>query len=269
MAVEDVPMPLRDHLAELRHRLMIAAGAVLVGFFACYAYAPELFALLLQPLQAVLPDFSGELIFTGLTEPFVVYIKTALVAGTLLAMPVILLQIWLFVRPAFRGNEEKYTTAFVILGGLLFIVGALFGYFLVFPFGFRFLIAFADGHFAPMLAIGEYFSLATKMLFAFGLMFEAPLILLMLARIGVIDAAWLRKNRRFAVLSIFIIAAILTPPDVFSQMMLALPLLVLYEISILVIAWTVPPRAAEVTADAHVPPQPQSPSGALARDDRN
>ncbi|RMF13482.1 MAG: twin-arginine translocase subunit TatC [Candidatus Dadabacteria bacterium] len=247
----DVPMPLTDHLAELRHRLMVSVAAVFVGFLAAYSQAEVLFDILLEPLKPILPENHGELVFTGLTEPFLVYIKVGLLGGVLLALPVILTQVWLFVRPAFRGNEERYATAFVFFGSLLFVVGALFGYFLVFPFGFRFLIEFAGQRYLPMLTIGSYLTLATKMLVAFGLMFETPLALLFVARLGLVDASFLRRNRKYAVLLIFIIGAVLTPPDVFTQLMLATPLLILYEVSIILVAIAGPRR--EVDADDDVP----------------
>ncbi len=245
----DPAMPLVDHLGELRHRLMMSVGAILAGFVICYSYAEPLFNTLLAPLQEILPTKGGNLIFTGLTEPFLVYLKTGLLGGVILAMPVIFLQIWLFVRPAFRGREEKYTTAFVFFGSFLFVVGAAFGYFLVFPFGFRFLIQFADPEFLPYLTIREYFSLTTKMLFAFGLMFETPLVLVFLARLGAIDAAWLRRNRRYAIVVIFVVGAILTPPDVVTQLMLAAPLMLLYELSIALVVIMGRPRPDTVPSE--------------------
>lgn len=228
----DPALPISSHLRELRRRLVISIAAIAVGFGLCYAWAEPLFGLLLQPLIAVLPPERGELMFSGLTEPFVVYLKTGLLGGVFLAMPVIFMQIWLFIRPAFRGQEERYATVFVVFGSLLFVTGAAFGYFLVFPFGFGFLIGFGTADFVPLLSIGEYFSLATKMLFAFGMMFETPLVLLFLGRLGVIDAAWLRRNRRYAIVVLFVTAALLTPPDIITQAMLVAPLMLLYEASI-------------------------------------
>ena len=233
---QDAPMLLTEHLAELRRRLTISIVAIVIGFAICYGQAEFLFGLLLRPIEDVLQERAGHMIFTGLAEPFIVYIKTGLLGGLLLAMPVIFWQIWLFVRPAFRGSEEKYTTAFVIAGSLLFVTGALFGYFLVFPYGFRFLLLLGGDDYQPLLTLREYFSLATRMLLAFGAMFETPMVLVFLARLGAIDAAWLRRNRRYAIVVTFIVAAILTPPDVFSQSMLALPMLALYEISVWLVA---------------------------------
>jgi len=248
----DQPMPLTAHLAELRKRLMIITAAVAVGFGVSYGYAEELFNVLLMPLREVLPDDKSSLVFTGLTEPFIVYLKTALLAGVFLAMPIIFLQIWLFVRPAFRGGEERYATTFVLFGSALFVSGALFGYFIVFPFGFEFLLQFGLAEFLPMLAIREYFGLATKMLFAFGIMFETPLVLLLLGRIGAVDAAWLRKNRKFAIVGILVVSAMLTPPDVITQVMLGLPLLLLYEVgTVLVVLFGRRPPGAE-------PPDPEA-----------
>lgn len=244
-------MPLREHLVELRRRLTISLAAIFIGFGAAYSQAEWLFELLLAPLRDALNDQNGQMIFTGLMEPFMVYIKTGLLGGLFLATPVIFVQIWLFVRPAFRGNEEKYATAFVVAGSVLFMIGALFGYFVVFPYGFRFLIEFAGGNYQALLTLNEYFSLVTRMLLAFGAMFETPLVLLFLARLGVIDAAWLRRNRRYAILAIFLVAAILTPsPDAFTQVMLALPLCALYEGSILLVALLGKKKAAAAASAA-------------------
>lgn len=233
----DTPMPLREHLLELRHRLIVSLAAVFVGFALAYSQSEWLFELLLAPLRDALNDQNGQMIFTGLMEPFMVYIKTGLLGGVFLATPVIFVQIWLFVRPAFRGNEERYATVFVLAGSVLFMAGSLFGYFVVFPYGFRFLIEFAGGQFQPLLTLNEYFSLVTRLLLVFGAMFETPLVLMFLARLGLIDAAWLRHNRRYAILVIFLLAAILTPsPDAFTQVMLALPLCLLYEASVVLVA---------------------------------
>lgn len=235
-APRDPALPITEHLRELRHRLFVAVAAIAVGFGICYWWAESLFEALLIPVRAVLPAGRGDLVFTNLTEPFVVYLKTGLLGGVMLAMPVIFLQIWLFVRPAFRGQEERWTTAFVFFGSLLFVVGALFGYFVVFPFGFSFLISIAGSEFLPMLSIAEYFSLATRMLMAFGIMFETPLVLLMLGRMGLVDAAALRRYRRHAIVVIFIAGAVLTPPDIMTQILMAIPLLILYEMSIWLVA---------------------------------
>ena len=145
----DVPMALNAHLAELRDRLVVCLISVFIGFAACYAFAREIYALLLLPLKEILPAQGGELIFTSITEPFLVYLKTALVAGVFLSIPVIFLQLWLFIRPAFRGEEERFASAFVFFGSVLFMMGAFFGYFLVFPFGFKFLIAIGGTGMAP------------------------------------------------------------------------------------------------------------------------
>jgi sec-independent protein translocase protein TatC len=238
----DPPLPLTEHLRELRKRLMIAVTAVAVGFGICYAFAEELFGYLLLPVREVIPADRGDLVFTNLTEPFVVYLKTGLLGGVMLAMPVILMQVWLFVRPAFRDTEERWTTVFVALGSILFVVGSLFGYFVVFPFGFSFLVKIAGAEFLPMLSIREYFSLATRMLMAFGIMFETPLVLLMLGRMGVVDAAMLRRYRRHAIVVIFIVGAVLTPPDVVTQVLMALPLMLLFEMSIALVAMFGRPR---------------------------
>lgn len=245
MAVSDPPLPLTDHLRELRKRLIIILTSVVLGFLICYPFADSLYEILLYPLLHALSE-PGKLVFTRLTEPFMVYLKTSLLAGVLLAMPVIFLQIWLFIRPAFRGSEEHYATSFVLAGSLLFITGALFGYFVVFPAGFKVLLELGGKNFFPMISIEDYFDLVVKLLFAFGLIFETPLVFYFLGRIGVVNAQWMRKSRRFVIVAIFIIAAILTPPDAFSQIMMAIPLLLLYELSIFIVAvWGRPKNKAE------------------------
>jgi len=235
MAVPDPPLPLSEHLRELRRRLIIILIAIVGGFLLSYPYADTLYRILLYPLLLALSE-PGKMVFTRLTEPFMVYLKTSLLAGVLLAMPVIFLEIWLFIRPAFRGSEERYATSFVVAGSILFVVGALFGYFVVFPAGFKVLLNLGGKDFVPMISIEEYFDLVVKLLLAFGLIFETPLLFYFLGRLGIVTPEWMRKSRRFVIVAIFIIAAILTPPDAFSQVMMAIPLLVLYEVSIWIVA---------------------------------
>jgi len=220
-----------EHLEELRKRLIIALIAVGIGFGICYIFAKEIFQLLMIPLIKVLPA-GASMIFTSLPEAFFTYLKVALLAGIFVASPVVLYQIWLFVAPALYSHEKKYAIPFVIFSTFLFVGGAAFGYFVVFPFGFKFFMSFATDFIQPAPKLKEYLSFCSMLLLTFGLVFELPLFIFFLAKLGVVDARMLSRNRRYVILGIFIIAAILTPPDVVTQLMMAGPLLVLYEASI-------------------------------------
>ena len=224
--------PFLSHLEELRRRLIICAIAVGVGFAICYGFAERLFDVLVLPLKEVLPK-DTHLIYTSLPEMFFIYLKVAFIAGLLLATPVIFYQLWLFIAPGLYQKEKRLVIPFVASSTLLFVGGALFGYFLVFPFGFKFFLAYVSDYIKALPSVREYFSLSVKMLFAFGIIFELPVVIFFLAKIGLVTPQFLKKNRKYAVLLAFIVGAILTPPDVFSQCMMAVPLLVLYEIGIL------------------------------------
>ena len=165
---------------------------------------------------------------------FFTYLKTAFVAGIILVSPYIFYQIWLFIAPGLYKNEKKYVVPFVIFSTILFAGGSLFGYFVVFPFGFKFFMGFANEYIQALPSVKQYFSFAIKLLFAFGIIFELPVVVLFLARMGLVTSGFLRKNRKYAILLTFVMAAILTPPDVVTQCMMAGPLIVLYEISVLI-----------------------------------
>jgi sec-independent protein translocase protein TatC len=220
-----------EHLEELRKRLIISLIAVGIGFVISYIFSKEIFHLLMIPLIKALPA-GASMIFTSLPEAFFTYLKVALLAGIFVASPVVLYQIWLFVAPALYSHEKRYAIPFVIFSTFLFIGGASFGYFVVFPFGFKFFMSFATDFIQPAPKLKEYLSFCSMLLLTFGLVFELPLFIFFLAKLGVVDARMLSRNRRYVILGIFIIAAILTPPDVVTQLMMAGPLLVLYEASI-------------------------------------
>jgi sec-independent protein translocase protein TatC len=226
-------MTLTEHLEELRKRLIVCAVAVGVAFCVTYYFSKDLFRLLMAPLLAVMPPEQG-LIFTGLPEAFFTYLKVALVAAVFVSAPVILYEIWRFVAPGLYSREKKYIFPFVFLSTLFFVGGALFGYYVVFPFGFSFFVGFATDFIRPMPSVKEYFSFATRMLFAFGVVFELPVFTMFLSRIGLVNHKMLIRQRKYAFLAVFVISAVLTPPDVMSQLMMAGPLLILYEISIIV-----------------------------------
>lgn len=225
--------PFTSHLDELRKRIIICVVAVAVGFFGSYFFAEQIFDILIKPLQAELPPDSM-FIFTGLPEAFFVYLKLSLFGGILLASPVLLWEIWCFVAPGLYDQEKKYVYPFVIFSTLLFATGVSFGYFVVFPIAFKFFMGYSSEIIKPLPSIKEYLNFSCKLLFAFGAVFELPLFVLFLAKIGLVNEKMLRTKRKFAILGIFAVAAILTPPDIVSQILMAIPLLVLYEISILV-----------------------------------
>ena len=228
---EEAPMTFLEHLEELRRRfvrIMIACG---VGFLACYSFAKPLFSLLMAPLVAVLPPDST-LIFTSLPEGFVTYLKVAAVAGVFVVSPYLFSQIWGFIAPGLYEHERKWMIPLAFLSAFFFVGGALFGYYVVFPFGCEFFMGFADEFIKPMPTLREYLGFSLKLLFAFGLIFELPLFIFFLARLGIVTAEGLRSKRKYAILVCFICSAILTPPDVMTQTLMAGPLIILYEIGI-------------------------------------
>ncbi len=241
---EEAKMPFTAHLEELRRRLIYCFVAIAIGGFISYFFKEKVIEILTSPLIAALKSQalnSGNkarilqtLIFTGPHEAFVAYIKLAFICGMVLAIPVILYHLWRFVAPGLYTHERKYLLPVICLSTVFFFLGILFGYFIVMPFGMKFFVSFTSSELMPLIRMKEYISFTSKFLFAFGIVFELPLFSLVLTKLGVINAGMLRKYRKYAILVIFVIAAILTPPDVLTQIMMAGPLLVLYEISILV-----------------------------------
>ncbi|WP_419664050.1 TatC: sec-independent protein translocase protein [Desulfosarcina variabilis str. Montpellier] len=228
----DDKIPFTAHLEELRKRLIISFIAVGIGFTLCYGFKEWLFQILTQPLISVMQD--GEtLIYTGLPEAFFTFLKVSFLGGLMIASPVIIYQFWMFVAPGLYDREKRLLLPIVFLSTLFFVGGALFGYFIVFPYGFQFFLGFATETIRPMPSMKEYLSFSAKLLLAFGLVFELPLVITFLARLGIVTVPFLKKNRKYALLLFFVGAAILTPPDVVTQIMMALPLMLLYEISII------------------------------------
>ncbi|OEU70359.1 MAG: twin arginine-targeting protein translocase TatC [Desulfovibrio sp. S3730MH75] len=220
-----------QHMEELRRRFVRIFIACGIGFLACYSFAKPLFALLMAPLVATLPPEST-LIFTSLPEGFVTYLKVSFVAGFFIVSPYIFAQIWGFIAPGLYEHERKWMIPLAFLSACFFVGGALFGYYVVFPFGCEFFMGFADEFIRPMPTLREYLSFSLKLLFAFGVIFEMPLFIFFLARLGVVTHTWLRTKRKYAILVCFICSAILTPPDVITQSLMAGPLVILYEIGI-------------------------------------
>jgi len=229
----DQKQPFLSHLEELRKRLVVCAIGVGVGFVICYIFSEHLFRVLVVPLKEVLPE-GDKLIFTNLPEMFFTYLKVAFIGGILIATPLIFYELWMFIAPGLYQKEKKYLIPFVVSSTILFMGGSLFGYFIVFPFGFKFFIGFSNEYVKALPSVKQYFSFSTKLLFAFGLVFELPVFMFFLSKMGVVTPEFLKKKRKYAILLSFVVSAILTPPDVITQFMMAGPLIVLYEIGIFV-----------------------------------
>ena len=236
--MSQLEMPLTEHLEELRWRVVKAILAVAFGFGVAYLYADQIFGILTAPIQTVGEGSGLSMIGTGVAEAFFTKLKVSFISGVFLASPILFYQAWQFVSPGLHGHEKVYVVPFVVFATFFFFAGAIFCYFTVFYVGYAFFIEQYDTiGIEPALRISEYLSFSSRLLLAFGITFELPVIAFFLARVGVIDHQTLIRPWRYAIIGIIILAAILTPgPDVASQMLLALPLMVLYCFSIGV-AW--------------------------------
>ena len=231
-------MSFLEHLDELRKRLVITAGSLLCGFLFCFAFIQPIFDFIMVPLYEILPD-GGRLAYTEPTEAFFLYIKIAALAGFMLATPVILSQVWLFVAPGLYAHEKKFAIPFVGGATTFFVVGALFSHFVLFPMAWTFFAGFATDYMEFIPRIQPAFSLYVKLLLACGFVFQMPVVVFFLARVGVVSAGFLARNIKYAILFIFIFAAILTPTgDPVTLTMMATPMIGLYLLSI-GIAWVV------------------------------
>ncbi|MDR3641888.1 MAG: twin-arginine translocase subunit TatC [Humidesulfovibrio sp.] len=223
-------MSLFGHLQDLRKRLTRSAIAMVVGFLACYAFAGQMLKMLMQPMLNALKQ--SHFIYTVPTEAFFTEMKVAFVAGIFAASPYIFYQIFQFISPGLYSHEKRWIIPIAFFSALCFTTGALFGYFVVFPFGFEFFASYASDILLFTPKLDEYLDFVLKLLFAFGIVFELPLFLFFLARLGIVGHVGLRKKRKYAVLVAFVLAAALTPPDAVSQTMMAVPLIILYEVGI-------------------------------------
>ena len=224
-------LPFTSHLEELRKRLIYSLIAVGICFVVCYAFKEWLFRILTFPLIAVLPEGSS-MIFTSLPEAFFTYLKVSFFASLFLSSPFVLYQIWMFISPGLYHSEKKHAFPFVLFATIFFVGGSLFAYFVIFPIGFKFFVGFATESIRPMLTLREFLSFSCKLILAFGVIFELPIFMFFLARIGLVDSKMLSTKRKYAILITFVVAALLTPPDIVTQTLMAIPIMLLYEISI-------------------------------------
>jgi sec-independent protein translocase protein TatC len=230
----DVQMPFTSHLAELRTRLVRSVAAVAVAFFGCYTVAEQIFALLAAPLRRI-PVMGLTLIGTAVTEAFFTKLKVSFVAALFVASPVLVWQAWQFVAPGLYEHEKRYTRSLVFFGTLFFAAGGVFCYQVVIQHGLYFLLRRYEAiQVVPLLQIGDYLSVVSRLVLAFGVMFELPVVAFFLARIGLIDHRFLIRHSRYALIAIALLAAVLTPPDLISQVLLMIPLTLLYVLSIAV-----------------------------------
>ena len=226
-------MTFLEHLEDLRKRLFYSFVALFVGFVPGWIFSKQLYAILARPVTLYLPE-GTKLAFTTLTAPFMLYMKVAFLASLFFMSPFVFLQLWYFVAPGLYQKEKKYVVPFVLMTTFFFSLGALFAYFIVFPWACRFFLTLGRD-FQPVITVDQYFGFALKVILGIALIFELPTLVFFLAKMGLVTARWMIKNFKYAVLLVFVIAAVITPtPDVITQSIVAIPMLVLYGFSILI-----------------------------------
>lgn len=226
-------LTLLDHLTELRSRLVKSLLAIVAFSFLAYAYSEQVFDVIRKPIAPYLSG--GGLIFTAPTDKFMAHIKVAMFAGLILSCPVWIYQAYKFIAPGLYKNEKKYVVSFIFTGSMLFLVGILFSYFGMMPIAFEFLLGFGGSTDKPMITINEYLSLFMTLALVFGLAFELPLVLVILGMLGIVSKEFLQTKRRYAVVILAVVSAILTPPDIVSMCLMLIPLCFLYEVSIIAV----------------------------------
>lgn len=232
-------MPFLDHLEELRHRLLKSIISIVFFSIIAYFFAKQVMKILLRPYP-----IDQKLIFLAPTEGFITYIKISIFVGIIVSLPVIFYQLWKFIAPGLYKKERRYIPIIVFFSTLFFLTGALFCYFIIIPYGLNFLLGFSADQLEPNIQIKEYLKFVTLLIFVFGIIFELPLLSFFLTKMEILTPEFMRTKRRYGIVTIFILAAILTPPDVVTQLFLAGPLIILYEISIWVSKFAMPKKAS-------------------------
>lgn len=238
---EDHAMPLWEHLDELRRRMIRSLIAVGLALTVTYNVSDEIVNFLEQPLLKVLPEGQQKLYFTGLTDKFFVYLQVSVLSALVLVSPYLFFELWKFVSPGLKPKEKKFVFPFVLFATGTFLVGLAFGYYLVLPYGYQFLVEFGGDSHQAMITLQEYFSLTLKMLLGIGIIFELPVVLILLGKVGIVNATFLAHHRRYAFVGAAVVGAVITPsPDAFTMILVAVPLYLLYELSILGVRFTSP-----------------------------
>ena len=238
---------LKPHIADLRKRLVISSLTLLVTFFACFAFYEPILGWMMVPIESVLPPKS-QMVAVEVQETFFTALKVSFFGAFIISLPVIFWQLWLFLAPGLYEHEKKLVLPFVLSATIMFLIGASFAYWVVVPFGFEFLVNFGSAVVTVLPSIGKYVTFFTKLLFGFGVAFELPVLTFFLASIGLVDDRTLKDFFKYAVVLIFLLSALLTPPDVLTQFLMAGPLIVLYGISIY-IAKIVNPAPKQIDED--------------------
>ncbi|MCB0411881.1 MAG: twin-arginine translocase subunit TatC [Bdellovibrionales bacterium] len=236
--LDEKHLTLVEHLTELRDRLIKSLYVVFAAFLVCWFFSEKIFDIIRRPIAPYLKTSSGGLIFTAPMDKFMAHLKVSVLAGAIISCPFWIYQLWKFIAPGLYKNEKKWSLIFVGFGSFLFTVGCCFVYFVVYPLAFNYLMNFGGSTDVPMITITDYISFFMTTTLVFGLAFEMPLILTFLGMIGVIDSTFLSKNRRYAIVILAALSAIFTPPDVLSMVMMMIPMVLLYESSVILVKIT-------------------------------
>lgn len=225
---DDARLTLVEHLGELRKRLIISCITIILGSVLCYNFIDDIIQLAVKPAAGL--DF----IYLSPPELFIAYVKISLVLGLVAALPVVLFQIWMFIKPGLKEQEKRYVLFAMFMGIIFFVVGFVFAYYIIIPMTIQFFIKMSVDQIAPLFSFANYISFISSLLLSFGLVFELPLIVILLTQLGLVAPNTFKKYRKLVILGIFVVAAVLTPPDIVSQTMMAVPMLLLYEFSIVI-----------------------------------